>query len=176
MLKEEKDRERWLPVVGQEGFYEVSDLGRIRSLDRWVNYGGARSHRRFKRGVIHDPSPLASGHLATRFGKNTPRVFIHHVVLTAFVGPRPSGMEGCHGPSGPGDNRLTNLRWDTRSQNQRDITRHGGRFSAKLSLSDIVEIREALALGEARRDLATEFGVCRQMIDQIALRQTYFYA
>lgn len=51
--------------------------------------------------------------------------FIHVVILTTFVGPRPSGMEGCHINGDPADNRLENLRWDTHASNMQDAIRHG---------------------------------------------------
>lgn len=51
---------------------------------------------------------------------------VHILVLTAFVGPCPDGMESCHFPNRDrSDNRLCNLRWDTLSNNQRDRNLHG---------------------------------------------------
>ncbi|MDP7729539.1 HNH endonuclease [Mycobacterium sp. TY813] len=50
---------------------------------------------------------------------------MHHLVLEAFVGPRPPGLEGCHGNGDPADNSVANLRWDTRSANVFDSVRHG---------------------------------------------------
>lgn len=45
---------------------------------------------------------------------------IHKLVLEAFVGERPSGMQACHGNGDKTDNRLVNLRWDTVKANHRD--------------------------------------------------------
>ena len=42
---------------------------------------------------------------------------VHRLVLEAFVGPCPEGMESCHANDIPGDNRLENLRWGTRREN-----------------------------------------------------------
>jgi hypothetical protein len=50
---------------------------------------------------------------------------MHILVLEAFVGPRPAGMEGCHWDDDPTNNHLSNLRWDTRSANARDAVRNG---------------------------------------------------
>lgn len=50
---------------------------------------------------------------------------IHSLVLEAFVGPRPDGMEGCHNDGDPANNHLANLRWDTRAANNQDTLRHG---------------------------------------------------
>jgi hypothetical protein len=55
---------------------------------------------------------------------------VHHLVLEAFVGPQPPGAEGCHWNDDPTDNRLENLRWDTRSANQFDSVRNGTHYWA----------------------------------------------
>lgn len=51
--------------------------------------------------------------------------FVHRLVLEAFVGPCPEGMECCHGDGNPANNSLSNLRWDTGSANQADRRKHG---------------------------------------------------
>jgi hypothetical protein len=74
-------------------------------------------------------------------------VSVHLLVLEAFVGPRPPGLEGCHANDIKADNRLVNLRWDTRKSNTRDKVRNdriarGERNAwAKLTEAKIREIR-----------------------------------
>jgi NUMOD4 motif-containing protein/HNH endonuclease len=118
--------ERWLPVVGYEGFYEVSDQGRVRSVDRLVPHDAAGNLRR-RRGCILQPATDSRGrkrvHLR-RDGVGT-RLLVHHLVLTAFVGPRPPGLKGCHDDGNTATNWLSNLRWDTQSENMLDKGRHG---------------------------------------------------
>lgn len=113
--------EEWRPVVGYEGYYEVSDLGRVRSVDRVSNIG-----RRLK-GKAMKQTAGSHGYLSvslSREGVVKVRT-VHSLVLEAFVGARPEGMEGCHGPNGVGDNRLSQLRWDSRRENALDRVRHG---------------------------------------------------
>jgi hypothetical protein len=55
---------------------------------------------------------------------------VHRLVLTAFVGPAPEGIEGRHGVEGPGNNELTNLAWGTHSENQFDQVAHGTHANA----------------------------------------------
>lgn len=121
--------EEWRAVTGYEGLYEVSDLGRVRSLDRYVQRnGGCASGRPMRlKGIILKPRPMKSGHLQVNLGKNgiSRNELIHQLVLIAFVGPRPKGMEGCHEDGDPSNNNLDNLRWDTRSGNNLDKVRHG---------------------------------------------------
>lgn len=113
--------ERWLPVVGYEGSYEVSDLGRVRSTDRITDRG------RKWRGRIMKPSRMSSGYLQVTFWRNGKQSshLVHRVVLTAFIGPAEHGIEALHGPGGTADNSLTNLAWGTHSQNQYDQVNSG---------------------------------------------------
>ncbi len=116
--------ERWIPVVSWEGYYEVSDRGRIRSLDRTVPYKGG-TPRRLRGKVI--TRHLTSGYPSVVLSRNglSSTEYVHALVLTAFVGPRPEGMECCHWDGNRLNAELGNLRWDTHSENQYDQVRHG---------------------------------------------------
>lgn len=119
-----ESQENWKPVVGYEGHYEVSDLGRIRSVTKWAGYGPCA---RLYHGKVIKQQLDTSGRpivkLSRHGKKRTHRV--HIVVLTAFVGPRPKGCVACHYDDRRGNNRLDNLRWDTRSANAIDAKRNG---------------------------------------------------
>lgn len=117
--------ERWLPIAGYEGYYEVSDQGRVRSLDRVVKT--ARGQRRIRGRLLSQSVAHEGGYVQVNLNRDGERehVYVHVLVLEHFEGPRPPGMEGCHGPGGSSDNRLSNLRWDTPSANQRDKRRDG---------------------------------------------------
>lgn len=108
--------EQWLPVVGYEGLYEVSDHGRVRSLDRGSRKGRVLSLR--VTGSGHKTVALYL--LGKPTGKN-----VHRLVLIAFVGPCPQGMEACHNDGNPANNHLSNLRWDTHKSNMEDKVKHG---------------------------------------------------
>ena len=119
-------KEQWRSIPSAPG-YEVSDLGRVRGVDRVVMRGGRPMRVRGR---------LLAPKMAGRDGR--PRVqlgsatrLIHHLVLEAFVGPRPSGTEACHNNGDKLDNRASNLRWDTRSSNMRDTVRHGTHRTAR---------------------------------------------
>lgn len=118
--------ERWLPVIGFKGFYEVSDHGRVRSVDRVITdrWGRTRRHRGRVRALVPHPE---DGHLQVGLKVNGVETLkkVHRLVLEAFTGPCPPGHEGCHGVGGVGDNHLTNLRWDTHIENMLDVNRHG---------------------------------------------------
>lgn len=123
--------ERWLPVVGYEGAYEVSDQGRVRSLDRLQRISRSRDgrmpHLRDLEGRVRQQSLNSNGYCQVNLSLDGRRHIarVHVLVLEAFTGPRPDGMEGCHGNGERTDNRLVNLRWDTRESNFLDRARAG---------------------------------------------------
>lgn len=118
--------EVWRPVVGWEDSYEVSDRGRIRSLDRYRRKGPRP--RVLVRGRVMKPKARKNGYYEIALsspGAGYRYRLIHRLVLEAFIGPCPRGWEGCHNDGDPAHNHLTNLRWDTFSNNKLDMVRHG---------------------------------------------------
>lgn len=118
--------EQWRPIPGWDGYYEVSDHGRVRSVERVVT--SKTGVRRVFPSVVRRPGPHGnSGHRGVPLGRNGRAVMrqVHRLVLEAFIGPAPDGMECLHLDGDPTNNRLDNLRWGTRSENLRDAVRHG---------------------------------------------------
>lgn len=131
---DDRNLERWLPVPGYEGVYEVSDLGRVRSLTRYIRHssGSPKIHRGRHLNRVPSDKSNPKSYLRVgigRDGKLRARD-VHALVLEAFVGPRPPGMQCCHYNGNPRDNRLSNLRWDAPSGNKMDDVRNGVHFNA----------------------------------------------
>lgn len=121
----------WKPITGFEGLYEVSDRGKVRSLDRVVRRKDGRTCTypgKLLKPYDNQKPPYFSVNL-WKDGK-LHRAYIHRLVLETFVGPCPPGMETCHGPGGSYDNRLENLRWDTPHENSLDTVRHGNNLNS----------------------------------------------
>ena len=101
------------------------------------------------------------------------RKYASHFVLLAFVGPRPPGMECCHGNGNCLDDNAMNLRWDTSVANKVDMLRHGTRPSgerhpkAKISDGAIPVILAMRNQGRTYRAIGKVFGVTEQRIFQI---------
>lgn len=117
--------ERWRPIPGYEGRYEASDQGRVRSVDRQVrtvSRCGAVGVRTL-RGQIIAPQEHSQGYRCLRLGGASK--LVHALVLLAFVGPRPDGMQGAHGDGNRTNNKLTNLRYATPLENHDDRRKHG---------------------------------------------------
>ena len=117
--------EIWKPVVGWEGLYEVSDHGRVRSLDRAVRTKGGQTTVR--EGRVLRPAINSNGYkiVVVQAGERRSALRVHRLVLAAFVGPCPEGMQVCHGDGDRTNNSLGNLRYGTASENRIDSVVHG---------------------------------------------------
>ncbi len=101
---------------------------------------------------------------------------VHHLVLEAFVGPCPEGMECCHEDGDPTNNRLANLRWDTKKANEADKRRHGtscvgernGRV--RITASDVIEIRKLRNEGLGDKRIAARLGLPRGAVVGVIAR------
>lgn len=174
----EKRMEKWLPVVGFEGYYEVSNLGRVRSIERMSRINSVHNGKRKMGGVYRKMSVNRFGYIQialTANGKRENRD-AHRMVLESFVGPCPNGMECCHANGDSTDNRLPNLRWDTHYNNNQDRKRHGNysvgskHHAAKLNETDVTEILHSSLSGVK---LASRFEVHPSTISDIRKRKIW---
>jgi hypothetical protein len=131
--------------------------------------------------IISKPILLRWGYLAVNLHRDQTknRRLIHHLVLEAFVGPRPPGLICCHWDGDPANNRVENLRWDTYKSNCDDMLRHGNRrmgetgTKARLKEVEVREIRQLMAEGASPAELAARFGVGSPNIKAIACGRTW---
>lgn len=172
--------EIWKPIAGCSG-YEISNQGRVRS---YLTMG---------RGSQISPTPQRITKLINRENRYmiaTLRIkgkyksfYIHRLVLEAFVGPCPDGLEACHNDGDNFNNHLSNLRWDTHISNCLDRTNHGvppppvmrgeDHPMAKLTGYQVLQIRELLCLGNTPKQLADSFKVTDGTIRHILNRRTW---
>jgi len=119
--------EKWLPVKGYEGLYEVSDQGRVRSLPRTVlmRKNGKEFQRKIK-GVLRLPNKNNHGYpMVQLFADGGSKwALIHSLVMTAFVGPS-NGLDVRHLDGSRDNNALSNLCYGTRKENVADARKHG---------------------------------------------------
>jgi len=115
--------ERWLPIPGYEGRYDVSDLGRVRSLR---SNHGPLSIPTAKHPTLTPSFPYLVVALSV---KGRARIWpVHRLVLLAFVGSLPDTkprMETRHLNGNKLDNRLANLAYGSAVDNKLDAVRHG---------------------------------------------------
>jgi len=156
--------------------YEISNWGNIRSWKNGV-YGIRSRPKRLK------PAKDLHGYFRAAISKNNKSHTkkLHRLVLGAFVGPCPDGMEACHNDGNPGNNNVENLRWDTRKNNQADRKKHGTinsakgerQGSAKLKDSDVIKIREMAKRGLYQVIIAERFNICIASVARIVHRKTW---
>jgi len=172
------NREVWKDVVGYEGVYQVSSLGRVKRVAGGM---GATPGRILK------PHRRPDGYLTAnlcRDGKPK-QVRIHRLVAERFLGPAPSPRHEVNHKNGDKtDNRVENLEWVTRSENHTHAYRQLGRQAAptkgeasnlsKLTRRDVVEIRKLWATGKyTLAELGEMFGVSKSNISMIVNRKTW---
>ena len=169
--------EEWRAVVGFEGFYEVSNLGRVRSVVREVNYKNIKM--RTMKSKIRSTNGRLKGYPAVNLsmhGTSKMRT-VHIMVLEAFVGPRPSpAHDGCHSDGNPINNLLGNLKWGTKLENMADRAEHGKTArgersgSAKLTPEIVRNIRQD---ERGSRLIAAELGLNTSTVKRIKNKQTW---
>ena len=152
--------EIWKGVVGFEERYEVSNLGNVRSL----KYRGHNKVRLMKL------TPNYSGYLVVGLGYERKQYRVHCLVLEAFVGARPEGMQGCHNDSNKANCALDNLRWNTPRGNIGDRRSYRGDANpnAKITEDDRVEIKRRRHAGERLAKIAGDYGISLVRVSQIA--------
>lgn len=167
--------ETWRPVLGWP-CYEVSSAGRVRSLDRKMDvshYKNASLHTRTYLGRVLQETVSPHGHRFVYLyhaGRKKGRRPVHRLVLEAFVGPCPDGMEGCHNDGDPSHNEVNNLRWDTHRGNAADRVAHGTLLAgeaapwSKLTASDVAAIRST---DERYVVIAARFGISKGHVCRI---------
>lgn len=105
---------------------------------------------------------------------------VHTLVLEAFIGPKPKGMEACHCNGNRADNRLSNLRWDTPAANNQDKIAHGTvgigerNTMSKLTEEKVKHIHYLLASGDiSQAEIARRMGVTPMTISRIKHGETW---
>ena len=131
--------EVWKPVVGFENRYEVSDMGRLRSLphETEIYRRKGKPYTLKKRGAFLVPQPRQHGYMAVWLygnggnnGRAGKQYSVHRIVAEAFL-PNPNGYsEVNHINEDKTDNRACNLEWCTHKENSNHGTR-GARIGAK---------------------------------------------
>ena len=176
MVRKLTDEERWLPVVGYEGFYIVSSLGRVRLLER----SGFRKNGRFfyVHSKIKKPYLTKFGYYRLRMEKNkhSKHIFVHRLVAEAFI-PNPENKPEINHKNGiRTDNRVKNLEWCTQSENNLHSYRKLGRIKVGLKgennpVSKIVlQIKNGIVIAEfcSVTEAQTKTGIARQSIGKVA--------
>lgn len=171
--------EEWRDVKGAENRYQISSLGRVKSLARVVCCGkrkGRVTYRTVKEKILKthfDKDGYAQVLIAMREGDRFKTVKVHALVAAAFLGPKPEGTWVLHGPNGKKDNSPSNLYYGTPQQNSMDKWRDGTvrigeiHHKSKLKADDILAIRQLHSNGTTMADIAKIYQVNKSAIQKI---------
>ena len=166
---------KWVEIAGWEGWYEISDTGQVRSMDRRVpdRWGTDRFYHSQTKKLAPNPAGYLRVKLS-RPGKGE-NYLVHRLVLESFVGPCPDAMECRHLNDIKTDNRLENLAWGTREENCEDLVRNDKRKgqSHRLTAFQAFMIRETPTRPRVALDLAEALGVSVSTIGCIRAGQNW---
>lgn len=162
--------EVWKPCPGYEG-YEVSDLGRVRSVDRHLLCAG---RQRFHRGRVLSGQADARGYVTVILGRNSRRELVHRLVAKAFVVPVAGCDEVNHMDLVKGHNAATNLEWVDRAGNLRHAHQLGrkptGAKPTVITQALVVNVRARRKTGATERAIAQALQVSPSTVHKICVQ------
>ena len=139
---------RWVPVIGFEDSYIVSNSGLVASMRGLLRGGDVHGYRHMTLG-----------------GRGGPQKYVHQIVMESFNGPCPDGLEVHHKNRDRSDNRLENLEWVTRRKNLSER-----KLRTKLTIEQAYEIKSSSL---PTCDLVDKFGVSRGTVKNIRAGRTW---
>lgn len=170
--------EIWKDIAGYEGLYQISNLGRVKSLERVVIYKTGRKQRYSEK--VLKVRCNKCGYSYIKLWKNSKHktLTIHRLVAEAFILNKYNKPQVNHIDGNKTNNCTSNLEWTTGSENIKHAIDNGlieikcgeSSTSSRLTEKDVLEIRES---NDLHRILAIKYGVTRQTIGDIKNRRRW---
>ena len=179
----ENQEEIWKDIVGYEGFYLVSNLGNVKSIDRYVKHNYGDLSRRIQKGITIKLTINSDKYYCVTLGKNGKhKTFtVHRLVAIAFLENTLNNNIINHKDGIKTNNHYTNLEWCTTQQNTQHATENNlipfgeNHGMSKLTDMQVLEIREKYkpkGVYSSYR-LAVEYNVSRVLINQVVRRKIW---
>lgn len=178
------DKEIWKDIEGYEGLYQVSNYGRVKSFDQFINQ--KNNSKALRKGRILKQSKNKDGYLRLRLVKNKKgkTFFVHRLVAKTFISNPRKLNEVNHKDGNKENNNADNLEWCNRSENISHAYKLGleqkyygtDSHRALFTLEEINQIRLKYIPRSRKygaRALAREYGVNRTTIERILRKETY---
>lgn len=165
-------KEIWKSIPGYSS-YEASTIGRIRSIDKLIINNKST---RFFSGKLRKLGKGAGGYFIILISNNAKKQItqnVHSLVALTFLGPRPPGLEVAHLNGKKTDNRLSNLKYCTRTENHSHKRLHGTALygeknhRSKFKTKDVLNIRKLAKLGFSDKEIAKKYKMDRRHVCSI---------
>lgn len=179
-------KEIWKDVVEYEGLYQISSLGRLRSIDKirdGFSYKNGKITKRFYKGKIIKQSIIGYGYPSTAIMKNGTykTVLIHRLVAKAFIENPENKLYVNHIDFNTRNNYFENLEWCTAFENIHHTMNHGRNRQlygeenghSKIKNNQIIDIFGMSENGISQYKIARHYGVHQSTINKILRRITY---
>ena len=175
-----KNIEVWKDIKGYEGKYQVSSFGRVKGLQRKIWQPGKNIYRNKRETILKQSlcGPKRKYYKVNIYNAGQQyTLLVHQLVLETFVGECPEGLECCHNNGISTDNRLENLRWDTRSNNYKDKVKHGTAPDLKgekhprnkYSKESIIKVKKMLKDGGlTHKEIAKRTNVSKTVVSNVS--------
>lgn len=173
-------KERWADIPGYEGAYQVSDYGRVRSCDRYLN--AMHGSKQFRKGILIKPIVMPNGYVIVGLNRDLKKTtkYIHRLVAESFL-PNPQGLkEVNHKDEDKTNNRVDNLEWCTHLYNinygsaksRISVSHLSGGFGKKpiAQIKDGVVVKQFNSAADAER----ETGIDASAIRKVCLKRPRF--
>lgn len=164
--------EAWKPVIGYKGVYEVSSLGRVKSIDRVIPY--ATGNHRPAKGYMQFQRMDKNGYLSVGLwaANKEKRHSVHRLVAKSFISNVDNKPVVNHKDSNRVNNVTCNLEWCTASENMRHAVKAGSKIGAKGEDSGVAKLNNSQVLEIfssplPRKTLAIIYGVSGGQISAI---------
>lgn len=164
--------EIWKPIPSFEGFYSVSNKGRVKSETRTIFQQGR--NQTYKGKILKTYISSTTGYPTVSLMKKGRelKIYVHRLVMWAFVGHQMKGIEVRHLDGTRTNNCLENLAYGTHSENMRDAVRHGTASCCRNNPNNIFKITEEQAVAIAKdtritREIARDYGITPKHVNSI---------
>lgn len=157
--------EEWRPIAGYEGLYEVSSLGRVRSLDiRVRTYQGTRA----RRGRLLRFKPRPDGYKTVSLSRDSKVTdfLVHRLVASAFISNPLSHPEVNHRDFDKTNNQASNLEWCNAGMNRVHSAKHG-RYGRACTVEKAAAAKRLLAQGAPISLIAKQLGISPKIVAHI---------
>lgn len=160
------EMEEWKPIEGYDGRYEISNYGRVKSLDS----RHPKHHSKIMKPWEGNKKYL---YIDLRGDNKRKTYAIHRLVLDAFIEKNPGGKQCAHWDGNPQNNHVSNLRWATAKENIEDRKRHGrtangvNQGSAKLDEKCVKTIKKLNGIGLSKYEVGHLACVSYSTIERI---------